>query len=161
MTLTTSDAVSKIWGQYSGPGPASRVELRADGPLVNGLRQRYRHFPLKDGDRPPNTPGDMDAEREEIGQVNKDTGFVYDVGGRYVTRTWYRCPNIDFSGSGEQRRNIMQMKHSSQAAHGGAGGDPITSAPPPEPQAMRRRGRADRALGRLQRAADLVRPGPV
>ena len=131
MTLTNAEAIDQIWGQHSeegqtagdAPNPGNRFEWRTadDGPLVNGIRTRYRYLFKAAANR-----------RNEIGQVNNQTrGFVYAVGGEYVTRFSMRTPaNVAWVGSNDNAGALMQMKHSSATGNGGFGGNPASSGPP-------------------------------
>lgn len=132
MTLSNSQAISQVWGQHSEegggagdpPNPGNSFEWRTadDGPLVDGVRTRYRRIYKGAQNR-----------RNEIGQVNGDgsNGFAFAVGGEYVTLARLRVPgNIAWVGSGDNQGAIMQMKHSKNASNGGFGGNEVSSGPP-------------------------------
>jgi hypothetical protein len=131
MTRDNAWAIANVWGQHSEEGenagdpvnPGNRFEWRTanDGPLVNGIRTRYRHLFRAAANR-----------RNEIGQVNNQTrGFVYRVGGEYVTYCRLRASaRIAWDGSGDTQGGMIQMKHSSAEGNGGFGGNPSSSGPP-------------------------------
>jgi hypothetical protein len=122
MTVAAMNYEGPPWGQWSregrepGTNGTGTITFRDDGPLDRNCRRISK--PASD-------------RRNEIGQVNDDDGFVFAVGGRYVTRVWYRLrTDLDWEKAPDHRGGIMQMKHSSKAAHGGAGGSPSSPAPP-------------------------------